>query len=497
MKRMFILSVAYALGVSASAATLKEVTVDVLKSNPVVKERLHNYRATRADLRGAEAGYLPTLDLVAGVGKDYKGRFTSDPDKQYDVFENALILRQNLFSGFSTRERVSYQMTRSLAAAYSYLEKANDVTLQVIKVYTDLLRYRELLENARAHVRHIEKLNEKVTKAYKAGLTKMSEVSKVRSSLSAARSNQMIARNRLSNAMYKFRRVTGRVVRPKELSRVSFDLSLPKDQEKATMFALAHNPSLLVGKYNIKGAEALYRESKSAFYPKIDAEVSANYNDAFHSDANDPYPDRENGIKAMIKLKYNLFNGGADEAARVNKMSKISQAIEVTNDLRRQVMEGMDLSWSSYELSRDQIPVLEQYRNQSRETLRLYWKEYNLGERSLLDLLATENDLKQANDQLIDARYNLLLAKYRILDTMGLTMASVLGDVRPYYEKVGLFNHGKISWDKLPMSYDQDHDGVVADQDLCADSRYWKNGVRPSGCRPPVNALETLQGGLR
>ncbi len=480
------------LSSAVSATTLKEVVSDVLETNPVIKERLHNYRATRADLRGSEAGYYPTLDLEMGVGRDYQGEFTSKRNQSYDIFRNSLILRQNIFHGFSTQERVNYQMMRSLAAAYSYLEKANDVTLQTIKVYIDLLKNRELLHNAQTHVEHIRKLDAKVTKAYKAGVTKMSEVSKVRSSLSLAKSNMLVARNRLSNALYNFRRVTGRTISMKELQNVRFDLPLPKDQEKATMYALEYNPSLRVGKYNIRGAEALYRESKSKFMPSIDAEISANYTDSLNH--RDNYPDREDGIKGMLVMRYNLFNGGADEAARVNKMSKVSQEMEVVNDLRRQVMQGMDLSWSSYDLAKEQIPVLKKYRDQSRETLKLYWKEYNLGERSLLDLLATESDLKRANDELIDARYNMLLAKYRILDAMGLTMASVMGDVKRYYNKVGLFNRGASAKDKLPATYDEDADGVPADADLCENSKRWKKGVRPSGCRPPVNALKILRG---
>jgi adhesin transport system outer membrane protein len=493
MKKQWIIPIVVcSLGIGAEATNLKEVVSHVLDTNPIIKERLHNYRATRADLRGAEAGYYPTLDLEIGIGKDYKGEFTDQKNESYDIFRNSLILRQNLFKGFSTHERVNYQMMRSLAAAYSYLEKANDVTLQTIKAYIDLLRHKELLANAKTHVRHIEKLNEKVTKAYKAGLTKMSEVSKVRSSLSLAKSNMLVARNRLANSLYNFRRITGQTVSIKNLRKVGFSLPLPKDQEKATMYALEYNPSLRVGKYNIKGAEALYRESKSRFYPTIDAEISANYTDEFDSDRY--YPDRENGIKAMLVMRYNLFNGGADEAARVNKMSKVSQEMEVVNDLRRQVMEGMDLSWSTYELAKDQIPVLRKYRDQSRETLKLYWKEYNLGERSLLDLLATENDLKRANDELIEARYNMLLAKYRIVDAMGLTMASVMGNVKKYYKRVGLFTNGASEKDTLPVSYDPDHDGVPADKDLCADSKKWKKGVRPSGCRPSVNALDTIKG---
>lgn len=496
MKKQLVTSMLYTATISLSAQTftLKDTVSRVLDTNPIIQERLHNYRATKANLRGAEAGYYPTIDIEAGIGKDYKGKFTPEKDKNYDVFHNAIIIRQNIFNGFSTSEQVNYNTHRTLAAAYSFLEKANDVTLRTIKAYIDVLRYKELYNNAKRHVRHIEKLHKKVVKSYKAGLTKMSEVSKVVSSLASAKSNMLVARNKLTNSIYNFRRVTGMIVTPRSMKNVKFNLPLPKDLEKATMYALEYNPSLRVTKYDIKAAEDLYRESKSKFMPKLDAQISANYDDSF--DSNKGYPDREDGIKAMLMMRYNLYNGGADEAARVNKMSKVSQEMEVMNDLRRQVIEGMDLSWSTYKLQKDQIPVLKQYRRQSAKTLKLYWKEYNLGERSLLDLLATERDLKNANDEIINAKYNMLISKYRILDAMGLTISSVVGNVKKYYKRVGLFNNGKSPKDTLPVSYDKDRDGISADKDLCPNSPKWKKGVRASGCRPHADALKVLRGEL-
>ena len=491
MKLKALIIPAICLGLSTvSASTLKEVVGDVLETNPVIKERLKNYNATREEVNIADAGYYPTLDLQSSVGKKYTNQFNGAEEETYDVFQNALILRQNIFNGFSTHEQVNYQKMRTLAAAFSYLEKANDVTLQTIKVYLDLLRQKELLRNSKMNVEHNTRIYEKVSKAYKAGLTTLSEVSKIQSSLSLAKSNMMVQQNRLQNAMFNFRRVTGHMVSLEELNKPNFSLKLPQSQEEATMYALEYNPSLLVGKYNIKGAEALYRESKSRFMPTVDLELSENYNKNYDLLVDNRHDDR---LQAMVVLNYNLFNGGADEAARRNKLSKLSQEVEVVNDLRRQVVEGIDLSWSSYELALDQIPFLKDYQKQSSETLKLYSKEYEMGERSLLDLLATENDLKRANDELINARFNLLLSKYRILDAMGLTMASIMGNVQQYYNRVGI--HGKegmTGHDSLPVTLDGDKDGVVADKDICAQSNS-KNGKRPFGCTKGYQSLRSVK----
>jgi len=488
IKRLLIPAICCLWMSALAAESLKSIVGHVLETNPVIKERLKNYNATREEVSIADAGYYPTLDLESSVGKKYTNRLSGGTEETYNVFQNALILRQNIFNGFSTHEQVNYQKMRTLAAAFSYLEKANDVTLQTIKVYLDLLRQKELLENSRINVLHNEKIYEKVSKAYKAGLTTLSEVSKIQSSLSLAKSNMMVQKNKLTNALFNFRRVTGHLVKYEDLKKPTFNLKLPKSLKEASMYALEYNPSLLVGKYNIKGAEALYRESKSKFMPTVDLELAEHYNDNF-----DTLLTKDDRFQAMVVVRYNLFNGGADEATRRNRLSKLSREVEVVNDLRRQVIESVDLSWSAYELALDQIPFLKEYQKQSAETLKLYAKEYEMGERSLLDLLATENDLKRANDELINARYNLLLSKYRILDAMGLTMASIMGNVQKYYNRVGI--HGKEGMsghDSLPVNLDNDNDGIAPTKDVCSESKK-KNGVLPFGCTKGYRSLKTVK----
>jgi len=492
--KALLLSILSIIGFSSlSATSLKQVVGEVLDTNPTVVERLKNYHAIREEIGIAEAGYYPKVDLQSGVGKKHVGRLSGDvaeniAHQTYTIFQNSLVLRQNIFNGYSTRENVNYQKMKTLSAAYSYLESANDVTLKAIRVYLNLHRQQELLANSQENVKHIKQIYSEISKAYKSGLTPLSEVSKIQSSLWQAKSNVLVRQNKLSNAMFNFRRVTGYLVSLKDLKKVNFMLRLPENLRKATMFALEYNPSLMSGKYNIKGAEALYRESKSKYYPTLDLQVSENYNKN-----TDDFIGIDDRFQAMLMLNYNIFNGGADEAARRSKLSRVSQEVAVVDDIRRQVIEGMDLSWGAYELSINQIPVLRNYQRQSAKTLRLYVKEFVMGERSLLDLLAAENDLVRANAEQINANYDLLLSKYRILDAMGLTMASIMGNVKKYYKRVGIHNKGKrTSRDSLPASYDKDRDGVPANKDLCRRTKK-NHGVLPFGCTKSVKALKTIR----
>lgn len=419
-----------------SAVSLQEIVAHVLDTNPIVNERLANYKATKAEIGIADAEYYPTLDLKSSYGRQVTGELNKNATSQtFNIFQNSLVLKQNIFNGYATHERVDYYKMRTLAAAYSYLEKVNDVALQTVVAYTDLLKEQEILNNSDINVQHNEVIYGKVLKAYQAGLSSLSEVSKISASLSLARSNRAVQKNRLRNVYTTFRRVVGRIVPLSELNRdVRFDLNLPKTQEHAQLYALEYNPSLLVAEYNIKGHESLYRESQSKFYPTVDVQVSQNYNENYNQQLG-----VDDGTQAFLTLSYNLYNGGADEAKRKNLVSKMNQEVEVTNDLRRQVIEGMDLSWNAYALSKAQVPLLQSYKNQSQEALELYTKEYEMGERSMLDLIAAENDLKRANDEIIIAKYDLLVSKYRIMDAMGLTVASLLGSEEKFYHRVGIY----------------------------------------------------------
>ncbi|WP_295420514.1 TolC family outer membrane protein [Sulfurovum sp.] len=442
---------------SASADTLKHIIGNVLDTNPIISERLKNFKAAQAEIGIAQAGYYPTVDIESAVGRKATGRISDEVIKQtYNVFQNSLVLRQNVFKGFSTHEKIAYRKMHALAAAYSYLDKVNDVALQTVDAYINLQKEKALLGNSKRNVQHTRTIYQKVKNTYDAGLTTFSELSKADAALSLARSNMLLQESKLANARYTFRRVAGIAIDPKSLEPVNFSLKLPENRQKAELYALEYSPSVLAGKYNIKGAEALYHESKSAFYPEIDVELSQSYNKNYNE-----FIGTDDRTQGLIILSYNLYRGGADEAKKLKTLSKMDQEVSLVDDLKRQVTESVDLSWNSYELAKDQIPFLQQYHNQSQKTLTLYHKEYTLGKRSLLDLISTENDLKRAEDQLTDAKYALLLSKYRIMHAMGLTIPAIMGSQKNYYRRVGLnpghtYIKNDSSLEKLPTATQTD-----------------------------------------
>ena len=463
---------------SVSALTLEESVNEVLTTNPVIQERLKNYRATREDMSIADSGYMPTVDLVGGIGWKTKGHLVDQPDYvKNGAYNSAIILRQNLFNGFNTLYSVAYEKARVVAAAYDYVEKADDVSLQTTKAYLDLLRAYELYNVVKENVAENEQIYSKVYELYVAGAAAKSELDKIQSSLSLARSNLTVKRNNLVDARFAFHRLLGRNVSVETLEKPEFRAKLPASRIRAMQFALEHNPSLLVSRFNIKAAQKKYKQTRQNYYPSIDLEAAQYYSDNWQTSVQE-----DDRFEVMLKLKYNLYNGGKDSAAKQKNISLVHQEIERQRELKRELIHSLGVAWSAYEIIGMQLIDLRKFQSFSYSTLSLYKKEYSLGQRSLLDLLAAQNDFYNAKIQIINAQYDQLYAKYRILDAMGVLVVALLGEDTQYYKTVGLQDGYEDIKDELPINLDVDNDRVPDAQDICVNSEA-NTTVMPYGCK--------------
>ena len=474
-----------------SGYTLQQSVVEALNTNPVIQERLKNYRATQQDLNVAESEYYPQIDLRAAVGFNEAGEIKDSGNKDFDHtvndvsyrnYESSLTFTQNLFDGFGTMHKVDFEEARILAAAYNYLEKSNDIAFRMTDSYINVLKTNELVGTAQENVQINESIYAKVKDLFEAGLTTDSEVKKIQSTLSLARSNLTVQKNNARDAEFKYRRILGRLPEVSEMKKPSLDIKMPESIERAALYAIDNNPSLLVSRYNIKGAQSLWKQRKKDYYPKLDLEVSQTFND--NDEAGNGFDQPDDRFKARLLLTYNLFRGGSDKANIQKHISKVNQEIEIQRDLKRQVIEGLDLSWSAYYMVEKQLKDLMEYSKYSENTLELYKEEYDLGRRSLLDLLSAQNDVINSRSQIITAEYDQMFAKYRILDAMGLLVVAINGTSEEFTSRVNLFTDDNAHeiLDTVPVNLDVDNDKVADEVDLC-DNSLKENNIMPYGCK--------------
>ena len=469
MKKLITIPLLFVLSVNAQE--LKQDISEILNTNPTILERLKNYNATKEDITNAKAGFYPKLDLSLGMGventqKSEQANSAPDVSTNFSTYQNSLKLTQNLFDGFKTTSLISEQKLRTLSASYSYVEKVNDISLEYASAYLNVLKNSEILETAKENVAIDEDIYSKVQKLYKSGLTTLSEVNKVEASLAQARANLVIKENSLLNARYNLQKLLGRNSNVEQMQKPDINITLPSSMQEALKYSLTHNPTLLVAAHNTQLAQATYREKKAPFYPQVDVEITQSFNK--NTSAIEAKTD---SFQAMAYIRYNLFNGFADKASLQKSLSQIHQEVASSNRLKREIIETLSISWTSYEKLSKQLVYLKDYKKFSNKTLSLYKKEYDLGRRSLLDLLSAQSDFIGAKSQIIETEYTILSSQYEILDAMGLLVSTILGSCSEVSSKVGIQGSQALTpQDTLPIRLDRDKDLIPDAIDICDNS---------------------------
>ncbi len=390
--------------------TISEAVDQVIQTNPRVRAQVHNRLARDQEVVQARAGYYPSLDVDAAAG------FAEDSkpvDQSRDPYEATIGLRQNLFRGFADQGEIARQEARVKSSAYLLQGTSEDLALNASRVYINVLRKQELKniadENLEIHLR----IADQIRLRSDSGVGSQADTEQIQGRLALAQSNVVIAETNLLDAQTEYLAVVGHL--PMDLTRpASPDSLMPDSLEDATLQAISANPILKSAMADLEARQQQYEVAKAPYYPILDIELDQHWEDDL-----DRIDSEREYFSALGRVRYNLFNGWRDQGRKAETLELVSEAREIKNNTERQVVESMRLSWMAYMSVLDRIDYLRNYITSSNATAEAYAKQFDIGKRSLLDVLDAEAEAINARVDLVDAEADGLYAQYRILNATG------------------------------------------------------------------------------
>lgn len=414
---------------SSHAESLTEVIQRTLETNPDVLITVNNRRAAAQELRQAEGGYWPSLELTGGYGRESSDNSsTRSFGKEVTLTrqELGLTLSQMLFDGFSTHYRVEQQSSLVESAAYKVQESSESIALLTAEIYLEILRRQKLVELAKDNVVIHQKTLEQIRTLVKGGAGRHADVQQSSSRLALAKSSLVNAQGNLRNAEINYRRITGEL--PKGLSkpeRTPIETALPSSKEVALDTALSIHPSLRMTKASLEATRAAHQQTDSAFMPQLSLELGITDNKNLDGIAGE-----NDDMSAMLRMRYNLFRGGADRARRQETAERMGAAKESIRRAQRIIEEDVLLSWNGLITIRARLDYLNGHLESTKDVVSSYKEQFKLGQRSLLDVLDSENELFNARASLLSAEYAEIFSLLKVLGSMGLLL-DTLGIERP------------------------------------------------------------------
>ncbi|MDX1370194.1 TolC family outer membrane protein [Pseudomonas sp.] len=423
MRFLPLLPLALAISLSANGQTLNEAMQSALEVHPEIQAGINARLSVEEQMKAAKGGYLPQVDLLAGYGREGTDNPSTRATYGHDYKtltrgESSLRLQQMLFDGFATSSEVGRQRATVNARAYELLGTSERTALTVAQVYLDVLKRRDMVRLAEDNLRSHERIYDQISLRSERGVGRMADLDQAEARLAQARNNLITEQTNLADAQVNYYSVIGSD--PRELSMPQgLPGRLPENLQAAREEMLANNPFLSSAESDVQASEQQYEASKSTFYPRFDAELSQGVDNNI-----DGVPGHSNEWQAMLRMRYNLFAGGSNKADLQSKAHQVNQAMDIRNNALRVLNEDLGLAWNALENSRQQLPIAQQYVDYSSRVRDSYQKQFGLGERTLLDLLDSENELFTAARRMEEVRYTELFTQYRIKATMGSLLQS-------------------------------------------------------------------------
>ncbi len=406
------------LSAPVMAQSLISVVREAVGANPELGSIRANRRAIDQELEAAKGLNRPTVDLSATAGAKNGDIPDSRPGRETrrtgrDRANGGITVTQNLFDGFEGQSERKRQGERVNSARSRVADTANSIALRTTQAYLEVQRAGAVVEVAKRNVAgHLEILR-RVRLRSEGGGGSPVDINVAAARLESSRAFLAEAESRFRDADTLYRAVVGRA--PGKLQAVRAPVNaLPRTVEKAVAEAVQIAPSVVAALADTRAAEASIDTAKSRFYPRLDAQ--------FGLDANAGLYNRDRSrmdASASLVLRQNLYRGGIDTARVAEARERSYEARDAAENARRVVEREVRFAWSAIQTAQARRTALGRQLEQNRLAFGGYIQQYELGQRTLIDILDIQNEMFISQTNMVTEEFSGRYSVFRVLAGIG------------------------------------------------------------------------------
>ncbi|BDR14601.1 outer membrane channel protein TolC [Vibrio sp. STUT-A11] len=422
MKKLLPLFISAALGsisASAYADSLADI-YDLAKQNDpqllsVAAQRDQAFEA----ITSSRSALLPQINLTAGyeiirgdIDYDSAGKSTYDKnDLTAGINFSQELYNRASWITLDTAEKTARQADATYAATQQSL------ILRVSQAYFEVLRAQDSLVFVRAEKAAVGRQLEQTKQRFEVGLSAITDVHDAQAEYDAVLADEVLAENDLINSYESLREITGQ--EHKNLNVLDTDrFSASRSDSPAEALievAKEQNLSLLSSRISQDIARDNISLASSGHLPTLSLDGGYNYSDRAQS-ATDYDLD---ALNVGINLSVPLYTGG-------NTTSQTKQAeyayVAASEDLEaqyRSVVKEVRAQNNNINASIGALRAYEQSVVSARSALEATEAGFDVGTRTIVDVLDATRRLYDANRNLSDARYDYILSGLQLRQAVG------------------------------------------------------------------------------
>lgn len=414
----FLAAAACACAQHATADSLRVVVDRAISNHPDVQAMRANRMAIDEELVASQGLGRPKLDVRSATGhidtNEKKGGIaTTNFSESTRRVQGGVTASVPVFDGFKTRYEVEKSASRVDSARNRLADTANSIALQAAHAYLEVQRTQAVIAISERNVAAHRNMLGRVSARVSGGRSAEADATQARARLSSAQGAFVEARARHREAMAIYISVVGE--QPQRLLPVSAPTrALPRTVDAAIAEAVRNAPSVIALMHDADAAMADIKSARSEFYPKVSLDFGAGR----RHDMNEIYG-KQIDLSALVVVRMNLYNGGIDAARIRESRWRADQARFALHGANRIIEKEIRLSWLAIQTATERRDVLGRQLEQGRKLVQAYTQQFDLGRRTLLDLLNVMNEAFVTESALMTERFTAVFNVFRVLGGMG------------------------------------------------------------------------------
>ncbi|MEM9054187.1 MAG: TolC family outer membrane protein [Pseudomonadota bacterium] len=419
-----------ALSLPAQSETLQEALDQAFRTNPALEAQRAELGVAREQLKQARGARAPSVDLSASAG--YESLDSNQPiafgtgDRPLSSAQLQATLP--IYTGGRIDAGIE-QAKAGIVAADAQLDGvAQDLILDVVIAYVDVLRDREAILIRANSVALLEEQLRAATDRFEVGFATRTDVKQAEARVQGARAALAGADAQLEASLSVYTLLVGQPAG--DLAPQPPAPSIPDSYEASLQIALADNPDLKALRQAERVAEQGVRSAKGETRPSVSVVGTAGVQETYGVEATAISPTmgiitlpddnyRDTNLSVIARASVPLFQGGVlrsrVRAARLER----EQARLQTINAERQITASIAQAWYGNISAKQAIIASERQVEAAEIAYEGAQEELSVGTRTTLDVLDQEQQLLEARLNLLQARRDAYVATHQLLRAMG------------------------------------------------------------------------------
>ena len=394
-------------------------------------------RSVDENIAIAKSGYRPSLSLQGsyrdGENKIKKG---VGQGNEYNNLSGSAVVSQPVFSGFSTVNSVK-AADRAIKAAQNDLSNVEqNILLGASTAYLDVLQNRAIVELQKNNEELLQKKLDETIERFNVGEVTRTDVSQAQARHSQAVSDRIASEGNLQASIATYIELIGEEA--KDLSEpIDMRNYLPTSYDEALNIAMKNNYSIKQAQHNYASKGYEVYANIGELFPKVSLDGSIGRNKSEQGEIDATTENAEWGVNLSIPL----YAGGATRAKIRQSKYKKWQAQETVLEAKRAVKSSVLSAWEYMKSNESQLGAIADQIKANTIALEGVQKEEALGNRTILDVLDSYQELLNSKVNDVKARRTYYVSAMNLLASMGKMTAKELKlnvehyDVQKYYEQ--------------------------------------------------------------